>query len=59
MPEATALRRMTTGRADVLLVAVALGLAVAAWAGVADRMAGMDAGPGTEPGALGWFTVSW
>ena len=59
MPEATAPRGIATGRTDVLLVAAALGLAAAAWAAAADRMAGMDAGPGTDPGALGWFTVSW
>ena len=60
MPEAgaPALGR-TTGRTDVLVVAGALGLAAVAWIATADRMAGMDAGPGTELGGLGWFTVSW
>jgi predicted metal-binding membrane protein len=59
MPEASALRRTTTIRTDVLLVAGVLGLAAAAWAATASRMAGMDAGPGSELGGLGWFTVSW
>jgi predicted metal-binding membrane protein len=36
-----------------------LALAVGAWVLAADRMAGMDAGPGTELGRLGWFAVTW
>jgi predicted metal-binding membrane protein len=35
---------------------VAAGLA---WWWTVDRMAGMDAGPGTDLGTLGWFTASW
>jgi predicted metal-binding membrane protein len=34
-------------------------LALAAWWSTADRMAGMDAGPGTAPGALSWFLGVW
>ena len=30
-----------------------------AWWSTADRMAGMDAGPGTDLGALGWFLGVW
>ncbi len=30
-----------------------------AWLWTADRMAGMDAGPGTALGGLGWFATSW
>jgi predicted metal-binding membrane protein len=41
------------------LVAFALALAAVAWALTSDRMAGMDAGPGTDLGGLGWFTVAW
>jgi predicted metal-binding membrane protein len=41
-------------------VVVALLAAVGvAWWLTARRMAGMDAGPGTGLGTLGWFTVSW
>jgi predicted metal-binding membrane protein len=40
-------------------VAVLVLVAAGAWALTADRMAGMDAGPGTELGDLGWFAVSW
>jgi predicted metal-binding membrane protein len=54
---ATALRR--TGRNELVLVTVLVGLAVAAWTVTADRMAGMDAGPGSELGGVGWFAVSW
>ena len=41
---------------------IAAGLVVVAglaWWWTADRMAGMDAGPGTDLGALGWFTGVW
>ncbi len=41
---------------------VVLGLLVSAgvaWWSTAVRMAGMDAGPGTSLGALGWFTGVW
>jgi predicted metal-binding membrane protein len=41
------------------LVALLLALAVLAWWLTADRMAGMDAGPGTDLGALGWFLGVW
>jgi hypothetical protein len=30
-----------------------------AWWFTADRMRGMDDGPGTDPGALGWFLGVW
>ena len=41
------------------LVALLLALAGLAWWSTADRMAGMDAGPGTALGALGWFLGIW
>ncbi len=41
------------------LVALLVALAAAAWWSTADRMAGMDAGPGTDLGALGWFLGVW
>jgi len=41
------------------LVALLLGLAGLAWWSTVDRMAGMDAGPGTDLGALGWFLGVW
>jgi predicted metal-binding membrane protein len=45
--------------AEVALLASLLVVAAAAWAVTGDRMAGMDAGPGTELGGLGWFAVVW
>jgi predicted metal-binding membrane protein len=34
-------------------------LAAIAWAMTGDRMAGMDAGPGTDPGGLGFWLTAW
>jgi predicted metal-binding membrane protein len=41
------------------LVVLVLGLTGAGWALIDRRMGGMDAGPGTELGELGWFAVTW
>ena len=38
---------------------VLLAAAGAAWAITVRRMSGMDMGPGTDLGALGWFAVVW
>ena len=46
-------------RARLGLVVTLLALAGVAWWSTADRMAGMDAGPGTGLGALGWFLGVW
>jgi predicted metal-binding membrane protein len=46
-------------RARLGLVALLLALAAVAWWSTADRMQGMDAGPGTDLGALGWFLGVW
>ena len=46
-------------RARLGLVLLLLGLAAVAWWSTAERMAGMDAGPGTDLGALGWFVGVW
>jgi predicted metal-binding membrane protein len=40
-------------------VAALLATAGLAWWWTAERMAGMDVGPGTDLGALGWFTGVW
>src|SRR5437660_12933982 len=42
-------------RVSTLLVAAAL----ATWVVTVARMRGMDAGPGTDLGALGWFLGVW
>src|SRR5437870_2904929 len=46
---------MAGTRTTIVLVAAA----VAAWAVTVDRMRGMDAGPGTDLGGLGWFLGVW
>jgi predicted metal-binding membrane protein len=46
-------------RARIGLIALLLGLAALAWWSTAHRMAGMDAGPGTALGGLGWFVGVW
>jgi len=47
------------GRIRILLLATLLALAGGAWLLTGARMAGMDAGPGTDPGTLGFFAISW
>jgi predicted metal-binding membrane protein len=46
-------------RARLGLVALLLALAAAAWWWSARQMAGMDAGPWTDLGTLGWFLGVW
>jgi predicted metal-binding membrane protein len=54
---AMALRR--AGRSDIRLLVAVVALTVGAWALTADRMAGMDAGPGSALGGIGWFALTW
>ena len=42
-----------------LVAAVLLAAALITWILTIDRMRGMDAGPGTDLGALGWFLGVW
>jgi predicted metal-binding membrane protein len=44
---------------QALLVATLLVLAALAWVLTSRQMAGMDAGPGTDPGGLSFFLVTW
>jgi predicted metal-binding membrane protein len=46
-------------RSRLGVVAVVLAVAGIAWWATAARMAGMDAGPGTSLGTLGWFAGVW
>src|SRR5262249_26522358 len=39
----------------ILVVAGLLGVALAAWIVTIERMEGMDGGPGTDLGGLGWY----
>lgn len=50
---------MAAVRARLALVATLLALAGLAWWSTADSMRGMDEGPGTDLGALGWFVGVW
>jgi predicted metal-binding membrane protein len=50
---------LDAAKARLGLVALLLALAALAWWSTADRMASMDAGPGTALGALGWFLGIW
>jgi predicted metal-binding membrane protein len=43
----------------VLVAATLLGGALVAWIVTVDRMRGMDAGPGTALGSLGWYLGLW
>jgi predicted metal-binding membrane protein len=57
--EAARLRRSYAERRQLPLIAALLVLAVVGWLMTDDRMAGMDAGPGTDPGALGFYVSVW
>lgn len=46
-------------REALALIALLLGLALLAWLDSAGRMAGMDAGPATDPGTVGFYLVTW
>jgi predicted metal-binding membrane protein len=50
---------LTAMRTELGMVAALLAAAGLAWWSTADRMAGMDAGPGTALGSVGWFTGVW
>jgi predicted metal-binding membrane protein len=57
---AHAIRRRADSRLVPAAVAAGvLGAAGAGWVLLARRMAGMDMSPGGDPGALGWFAVTW
>ena len=58
---ATTVRRTPPlpGTIQAVLVAALLAIAAVCWVVTDDRMSGMDAGPGTELGGLGWFIVVW
>ena len=59
--ESAALRRAPPlpGALQLGLIFALLLLAAVAWAVTGDRMAGMDAGPGTDPGTLGFWVTAW
>ena len=51
--------RITVSRHSTLVVATLLGVTLVAWIVTVERMRGMDAGPGTDLGGLGWFLGIW
>jgi len=59
--ESAALRRppQLAGALQLGLIALLVVLAAIGWALTDDRMQGMDAGPGTDLGGLGWFVGVW
>jgi predicted metal-binding membrane protein len=48
-----------TPRASATVLALLLAAALVAWIVTVQRMRGMDAGPGTDLGTLGWFLGIW
>jgi predicted metal-binding membrane protein len=59
--ESATLRRAPPlpGLIQVGLIGLLIALAAVAWAVSDQQMGGMDAGPGTDPGALGFFLGVW
>ena len=46
-------------RGQLAVIAVLLALALIAWLVTGIRMAGMDGGPGTDPGTVGFYVSTW
>jgi predicted metal-binding membrane protein len=59
--ESAAIRRVPPlpGLIQLGLIGLLIVLAAVGWALTDDRMSGMDAGPGTDLGGLGWFLGVW
>ena len=57
--EAAAAPRAPGLRGQAWLLGVLLVLAFVAWIFTDERMGGMDAGPGTDVGSLGFYTTTW
>ena len=51
--------RLSVSRNSSLVVATLLAATLVAWIVTVERMRGMDAGPGTDLGGLGWFLGIW
>jgi predicted metal-binding membrane protein len=59
MESASVPERSPQRLSPVSIAALLLGLALVSWIVTFDRMRGMDAGPGTDLGGLGWFLGIW
>ena len=46
-------------RSQPAIVAILLGAALVTWIVTVSRMHGMDAGPGTDLGSVGWYVGVW
>jgi predicted metal-binding membrane protein len=57
--EAARLPRVQSDPRRLVLVILLLALAAVGWLVTDERMAGMDAGPGTDPGTLGFYVGVW
>src|SRR5262249_50400977 len=58
-PGGAGMMPLQAARNQPVVIAGILAAAGLAWWWTVQRMAGMDAGPGTDLGTLGWFTGSW
>ncbi len=52
-------RRFGLRSGQLLVIGALLALAIVAWVLTDLRMEGMDAGPGTDPGAFGFYVTTW
>jgi hypothetical protein len=59
MSFAVANRRLGLRSGQLLTIGLLIALAIVAWVVTDLRMAGMDAGPGTDPGAFGFYLSTW
>ena len=61
MMESASIRRLPAlpGLVQIGLIVLLFVLAAVAWAITGEQMDGMDAGPGTDPGTLGFFVGVW
>jgi predicted metal-binding membrane protein len=59
--ESASIRRLPAlpGLIQFALIGLLLALAGSAWIATGEQMSGMDAGPGTDPGTLGFFIGVW
>jgi predicted metal-binding membrane protein len=59
LPDETASPLQALRRSPVGVAAVLLAATLVLWIFTVDRMRGMDAGPGTDLGTVGWFVGTW
>lgn len=59
MSELAVSSRVTHRPVPSAVIAGVLATAAAGWLVLTERMAGMDSGPGGDPGTLGWFAGTW